>query len=224
MPSASSIDDQFKVGSSLLSKLEKRFIHFAVPKLPAWLCSHHLTLASLPISLGIIFFSYLGRFETNWLWVVNVLIFGQWLTDSLDGALGRYRKEGLIKWGYYMDHLFDYFFLCSILIGYSLQTNNEYPILQFFVLAICSGFMVNSFLAFGATQQFKLVHLGIGPTELRILFIIINTLIIAFGKTYIAPALPFVLAFCFIGLCVVVYHTQKELWQRDMEEKDKSLH
>ncbi len=216
------VEDKTKVGSSWLSRPEKVFIRWAVPKVPLWIRSHHLVLASLPISIGIVLFSFFARFETNWLWVVSFLIFLHWVTDSLDGAVGRSRKEGLVKWGYYMDHLFDYFSLCAILIGYSLLTHNEYPILQFFVLALCGGFMVNSFLAYGATQEFRMVHLGFGPTEMRLLFIFLNILIIIFGKTYIAPLLPYVLGLCFIGLCVVVYRTQDDLWKRDMAIKNLS--
>lgn len=223
MPTLHTFDDKTKIGSSWLSALEKRFIHFMTPKVPSWIRSTHLTLASLPISLGIVLFSYLARFETAWLWIVSLLIAAQWFTDSLDGSVGRYRKEGLVKWGYYMDHLLDYFFLCSILIGYAMLTNYQYPMLRFFVLALCGGYMVNSFLAFGATQEFRMVHLGLGPTELRLLFILINLSIIFFGKTHLISALPFVLGLCFFGLCIIVYRTQRDLWMRDMDEKRKPL-
>ena len=219
MPTLQTFDDTTKIGASWLSRVEKALIHHVTPKVPQWIHSTHLVLVSLPISLAIIFFSYLARHQTHWLWVVSLLIIVQWVTDSLDGAVGRYRKEGLVKWGYYMDHLFDYFFLCSVLIGYSLLTTNQHPVAQFFVLALCGGYMVNSFLVFGATQEFRMVHLGFGPTEMRLLFILLNTLIIIFGKTYIAPALPFALVLCFLGLCVIIYRTQKDLWMRDMEEK-----
>lgn len=222
MPLLQTFDDKTKIGSSWFSPFEKALIRWATPRLPPWIRSTHLVLVSLPISIGIIGFSYLAHFETQWLWAVSALIVAQWVTDSLDGAVGRYRKEGLVKWGYYMDHLFDYFFLCAILIGYTLLTRNEYPILQFFVLALCGGYMVNSFLAFGATQEFRMVHLGFGPTEMRLLFIVLNTLIIIFGKTYIAPLLPFALVLCFVGLCFIVYRTQKDLWQRDMADKQQA--
>ncbi len=120
--------------------------------------------------------------------MVNVFILIQWLTDSLDGALGRYRKEGLVKWGgYYMDHLL-VFFLCAILIGYSLLITYRYPVLEFLVLALCGGIMVTTFVVFGTTQEFRLVQLGFGPSEIRPLFIILNILILVFGKNLHRPS------------------------------------
>ncbi len=79
--------------------------------------------------------------------------------------------------------------------------------------------MVNSYLAFGATNEFKIAYLKIGPTEMRLLFIIINTLLIVFHKTYLVGFLPFVLLFASAGLGVAVYTTQKEIWAKDMEVK-----
>ena len=83
----------------------------------------------------------------------------------------------------------------------------------FFILAIFAGYMVNSFLSFAATNEFKIEYLKIGPTEIRILFIIINTLIIFFGKTYMAWALPYALVFSLIGLIYIVCNTQKYIWK-----------
>ena len=79
--------------------------------------------------------------------------------------------------------------------------------------------MVNSYLSFAVTNRFKFAYFGIGPTEIRIVFILINTLLILFGRTYLSSALPFVLAISFLGLCVVVYHTQKDIWAMDMKIK-----
>lgn len=80
--------------------------------------------------------------------------------------------------------------------------------------------MVNSFLSFAATNEFEISYLKIGPTEIRILFIIINTLYIFFGKTYLFFALPLSFALTVIGLIVVVYKTQKRLWEIDMKNKE----
>jgi phosphatidylglycerophosphate synthase len=147
------------------------------------------------------------------------MIFFQYITDLFDGAVGRYRNTGLVRWGYYMDHLLDYLFLCSVLIGYSFILPDRFKYLLFFILAIFGAFMVNSYLAFAVTNKFKIAYLKIGPTEIRILFIVINTLLIIFGKTYMGEVLPFILFLSLAGLCFVVYKTQKYIWKLDMANK-----
>jgi phosphatidylglycerophosphate synthase len=204
-----------KVDSSILTKPERKFIDWIVPKIPNRIRTYHLTLMTVPISICIIIFSYLAKDNINWLWLVSFMIFTQWLTDSLDGSLGKYQGEGLIRWGYYMDHFLDYIFLCAILIGYSFILPDNLKYLQFFVLAIFGAFMVNSYLAFAASNKFRIAHLGIGPTEIRIIFILINTMIILFGKTYIGASLPYILILSTIGLIIVTYRTQKEIWEMD---------
>ncbi len=206
-----------KEGQSILGPAESAFVRWVVPRIPKSIRSYHLTLATLPISALIIFFGYLAQDNDHWLWGVSFLIFAQWFTDSVDGALGKHRKEGLIKWGYYMDHFLDYVFLCSILIAYMLMLPDQNKWLHFFVLAMGGGFMVNSYLAFASTNRFRIVYYGIGPTEARILFIIINTLLIITGKTYLSGALPYALVVSFVGLCLVVYNTQKDIWTKDKE-------
>ena len=82
--------------------------------------------------------------------------------------------------------------------------------------------MVNAYLSFAATNKFKITYLKIGPTEIRLLFIIINTLLIFFGKTYLKWSLPYVLTFSLLSLVYVVYKTQKELWEIDMKNKNNN--
>lgn len=208
-----------KVGRSILYFAERRFIDWAAPRVPKSIETYHLTLLTIPISLGIVGFSYLAQFEIGWFWGVSILIALQWITDSLDGSVGRLRGTGLVKWGYYMDHFLDYIFLCSILIGYALLLPGDFLYFQFFLLAIFGSFMVNSYLAFAATNRFRIEHLGIGPTEIRLVFIGVNTALIIFGKTYLGWALPAILALSVLSLIVVVYRTQKEIWRIDMEAK-----
>jgi len=169
----------------------------------------------------IILFSFLARYWIHFLWVVSVSIFGQYITDLLDGEVGRRRNTGLIKWGYYMDHFLDYLFLCSILIGYGLMVEDHNKYLLFYILALFGAFMVNSFLSFAATGAFRISYMGIGPTEVRLIFIVVNTLIIFLADRFeIARVLPFVLVGAAFSLFVTVYQTQKQLWQIDMKQKN----
>lgn len=208
-----------KIGYSLLHRPEQRFIAWAVPRVPQCISSVHLTLASIPVSLLIIFFSYLARENNHWLWGVSVMIALQWLTDSLDGAVGRARKTGLIRWGYYMDHLLDYFFLASVLIGYMVLLPDNSKWIFFLIFALVTGFMMNSYLVMAASNKFRVTHLGIGPTEMRLVFIAINTLLVVFGRTHLAFVLPYVLGAAFLGFVFIVYREQREIWKIDMEHK-----
>lgn len=208
-----------KVGTSILGAPERKFIDWAVPKLPQWITSYRLTLTTILWSLGVLLFGYLSTFNMLWLIGTCVCIFLQWLTDSLDGSLGKARGEGLVKWGYYMDHFLDYIFLCSMLIGYSFLLPDQYDILLFLILGIFGAFMVNSFLDFAVTNQFKIYYLGIGPTEIRIIFIFVNIMFMIFGKTYLAFTMPTILGLSLLGLIYMVYHTQKDILAIDMAAK-----
>ncbi len=224
-----------KEWTSFLWNLEQKLVQKYTHKIPSWIETYHLTITTVIWSLGILLFCYLASYtgNMNWLWLTSLMIFLQYITDLFDGAVWRYRNTWLIKWWYYMDHFLDYIFLCSIVIGYvfiipkivfetsffgiPIQINYYYFMFYLFMLVV--GFMVSSYLSFAATNRFRISYLGIWPTEVRMVFIIINTFIILFGKTYMVWAMPYVLIFSFIWLLIVIYKTHKLLWEIDMEDK-----
>lgn len=209
-----------KSGTSVLSALERRVSRRVVPHVPRWLETYHLTLLTLVWCAGIVASGYLAAArDVRWLWGVSFMIALQYVTDHLDGKVGKYRNTGLVKWGFYMDHLLDYVFMCSVLAAYGLLVPEGARLHLFAVLAVFGGFMVNSFLAFAATSKFKICVLRLGPTEFRLALVTLNTLVILHGPRYVAKALPYVAAGALLCLCLVVYRTQKEIWRRDMELK-----
>src|ERR1044071_924411 len=160
-------------------------------------------------SLLIVFFSYLAARNIRWLWMVSLMIAFQWLTDHYDGKVGKYRNTGLVRWGYYMDHLLDYFFLCSVIIGYAfiLPERSRYQIL--IMLAIFSGYEVSTFLAFAATDRFKISYLRFGPTEFRLAIIIINALLAHYGTRQMINGLKYVNLGAAVGLALMIYRAHK---------------
>jgi archaetidylinositol phosphate synthase len=209
-----------KVGRWLLADGEEKLKQWLLPKVPKRVETYHLTLSTLIWCAMIILFSFLASYNIHFLWVVSLMIFMQYITDLLDGAVGRARNTGLVKWGYYMDHFLDYIFLCSILIGYGLMTEDHNKYMLFYILMLFGAFMVNSFLSFAATGNFRISYMGIGPTEMRLVFILVNTFIIFFHDRFnMSLLLPITLAGATFVLFLVVYQTQKKLWQVDMEAK-----
>ncbi|HEV2708292.1 MAG TPA: CDP-alcohol phosphatidyltransferase family protein [Pyrinomonadaceae bacterium] len=208
-----------KASASILSPLERRMARRVVPRIPAWLGTHHLTMLTLAWCALVVLFSRFAVADRRWLWAVSACIVLQYVTDFFDGKVGKYRDTGLVKWGFYMDHLLDYVFVCSIVAGYRMILPERAHPSLFLLLAVFGGFMVNSFLAFAATAEFKISHLKLGPTEFRIALIVNNALIVLFGTGYMTKALPFVAWGGLAGLCLLVYATQRLIWQRDMEAK-----
>ena len=208
-----------KTNTSFLTPLERRLAPVVLPRIPAWLETYHLTMLTLVWSGMIVFFSYLARTNRRWFWLVAVMIFFQWVTDHYDGKIGKFRNTGLVRWGYYMDHLLDYFFLCSILVGYAfvLPEKSRYQILL--TLAIFAGYEMSTFLAFAATDRLKISYLKFGPTEFRLALIVINGLLAEFGFRYLASGLKYVNLGGAIGLALVIYRTQSAIWRLDMENK-----
>jgi phosphatidylglycerophosphate synthase len=204
---------------TLLAKWERKFIDSNVSKFPHWLQGYHLTLMTLAWSAGLIVFGYLAKSNPAWLWLSSLVFILQWFTDCFDGALGKFRDTGIPKWGYYMDHLLDFVFMCAIFVGYSFLVEGPNKNFIYLLIPVFGIFMVSSFLSFGATGQFKITYLGAGPTEIRIAFIVLNCLLIFFGTAWIEKLLLFILILAVIFLCVVVYRTQAYIWKIDMQDK-----
>ena len=146
-----------------------------------------------------------------------------YFTDHFDGKLGKYRNTGLCKWGFYMDHLFDYGFLCSILIGYTLLIPEGAFFNMLLVLCVFSGFMFHTYLMLAATEEFKVSFSRFGPTEMRIGLIVCNALIVKFGVRPLKGALPYIALGGTVAIIVMAYQAQKKLWRIDMEAKNAKL-
>jgi phosphatidylglycerophosphate synthase len=208
-----------KTNNSFLSPLERRLAPLVIPRIPSWLETQHLTMLTLVWSLLILVFSALAARNLRWLWLVSLMIFLQWVTDHYDGKVGKYRNTGLVRWGYYMDHLLDYFFLCSILLGYAFILPERSRFQLLLMLALFAAFDFSTFLAFSATDKLKISYLKFGPTEFRLALIVVNALLIKFGTKHMIGGLKWVNAGAVVGLCVLIYTTQKRIWQLDMESR-----
>ena len=211
-----------KTNTSFLAPLERRLAPIVIPRIPRWIETQHLTMLTVLWSLLILLFSFLAARNIRWLWLVSLMIFLQWVTDHYDGKVGKYRNTGLVRWGYYMDHLLDYFFLCSILLGYAFILPERARFQLLLMLALFAAFDFSTFLAFAATDKLKISHLKFGPTEFRLALIIINALLIKFGTKQMIGGLKWVNAGAVVGLCALIYTTQKKIWQLDMNSRTQN--
>ncbi len=206
---------------TLLATYERKFIDSNVQRVPKWIEGYNLTLMTSPWTIGVILSGYLAaRFENlHWLWLSSLMQFLQWVTDCFDGAVGRFRDTGIPKWGFYMDHFLDFVFMSSVFISYSFLLEGTNKQIVYFMVPTFGAFMVNSFLAFGVTNEFKITYLWTGPTEIRIWFVVLNCCLIFFGTGWIEKILPVIFVGSLVFLCIVVFRSQKYIWNVDMANK-----
>ena len=161
-----------------------RFEAWALPRLAAALPERvmpdHLTALGLLASTGIAASYMLTNRSPLWLWVASGLLVVQWYGDSLDGTLARLRKTERPRYGFYLDHLTDAYSTLAIGLGLGFS---PYMLLSV-GLAITIAYLllsVNVYLETHVFGEFKLGHGVLGPTEARVLLIVLNTAIAVFG-------------------------------------------
>ena len=204
-----------KHGQSILGPLERRFIDRSVGLFPRWVRSWQLTLLTVAWSAGMIVAGWRAGHNKGWLWAMSVFVFLQWFTDSFDGTLGRTRGEGLVKWGFFMDHFLDTLFAGSVVIGYSFIAPTDMSFLFQLLLLVTCATMALSFLSFAATNQFQIAFFGIGPTEVRIGYIALNAIVYYAGNSIFWWGLPVVLAANVAVLVLLTWRTHSRLWAID---------
>lgn len=205
---------------SPLAAAEKRFVEAYVDRFPAWIKTQHLTLLTLLWSPAVVAAGWLAATRgRHWLWLSSACIAAQWFTDLFDGALGRRRNAGLRRWGFFMDHFLDYVFMACVTGHYAFLLAGPARIWALLFVPLYAGFEVNSWLEYGATGKFRITYNGLGPTEARLFFILVNTALVLFGTAWAARALPWFLLVQLGVLGLTVSRTQRRTWAMDMEEK-----
>lgn len=201
--------DKTKTNTSFLWKYEQKWIAWAVPKVPKFLNGRNLTWATSLWSAIILACGYFSIQNIYWVWGMSVSIVGQYITDSLDGAVGRYRGSGLINWGHYVDHLLDFVFLCAVIISYAFIFP-EHILLLMILLAIFGSHYASTFLIFSFSQKFQMATSGIGMNELKIGLLVLNTIIIFNGTGFVETMLMILSLLALLALFGVIYDGQKK--------------
>ncbi len=229
LPKSKEFAGHKKVLVHFLAPYEKKFIDAACAYIPPQIGTTHLTLMTILWSGGIVMAGCLARTDMRWLWLFSVCIFLQYVTDMLDGAVGRMRNTGLIKWGFYMDHFLDFIFLSAIIIGYSFLLPPSYMLWSLSAFVFSAGFMVHTLMDFAITNHFKISFSYFGVSEARLVLIIINVILIIFGKGLLIQVFPFFVGALFIGLSTAVYVAQKsyahiDATQQGVKEQLLTIH
>ncbi|NLZ25939.1 MAG: hypothetical protein GX884_00005, partial [Chloroflexi bacterium] len=165
----------------LLGPLERPALAFFAKHMPMWINSDMLTLFALfgAALIGVAYFlaGRAGDLRGNgYLFLVNLGLFIHWFGDSLDGTLARYRHHERPNYGYYTDHALDGLSSLMIFLGIGLSGIADFKVTMI-TLAAWLLAMMQVYLKTHATGVFEMTSIKIGPTEIRVLLAILNTII-----------------------------------------------
>jgi phosphatidylglycerophosphate synthase len=170
-----------RVNDILLGPLERPALRWLAAHTPAWVNPDVMTAVGV-FGAVLVFLSYwLTNYNKNFLWLASLGFVINWFGDSLDGTLARYRHIERPKYGFFVDHTVDSLNSVLIFLGLGLS-----PYVSFGVACLALiGYLLMSILVYVRTcimAEYKISFGGFGPTESRVIAMMVNTLIYFTGS------------------------------------------
>jgi archaetidylinositol phosphate synthase len=170
---------------SLTAEPERRLLLFLAARVPAAIGPDHLTVLGL-LAMFAAGVSY--ALSARWpvlLLAVDAALVLNWVGDSLDGTLARYRQRQRPRYGFYVDHIVDAFGALFVLLGMA-ASGWVAPWLALALLVAYLLLSVNIALAACSRGTFKISYGPFGGTELRILLAAANAAVWLWPQVVVA--------------------------------------
>ena len=200
------VDGQKRVNDILLGPLERPALKWLAAHMPQWVTPDMLTTIGVIASIFTFAGYALVPISKSFLWLASFGFVMNWFGDSLDGTLARYRHIERPRFGFFIDHAVDAVSIVLIFLGLGLS---GYVDLVVACLAAI-GYLMLAILVYlktYVTGVFEMTSAKIGPTEVRVLGILINTVVFFIGNPEISlPLLGMVSFFSIVvgGLAVLM--------------------
>ncbi len=214
------IKDHVRVNDILLGPLERPALQWLAAHLPAWATPDLMTFIGIVGALVIALGYGLSNFHPAFLWMATLGFFINWFGDSLDGTLARFRHIERPKYGFFIDHVSDVITEIIIILGLGLS-----PYIKFSVASLCCimyiAMSVLVYVRMNVMGEFKISYSKLGPTEVRVLAILLNIAMFFGGRysfsfmlgTTPASASPYDLFVIFITLLLVYFFADTSIKQ-----------
>lgn len=163
-----------RVQANIVARRERLVLDWLCERLPQWVTPDGLTLGGIAGAMTVFVGYWASTYDPSFLWLATLGLVLHWFGDSLDGSLARHRGCERPNYGYFLDHSVDALCNLIILVGLGLSSFVRMDVALF---VLCGYYMLCMyvFLHNHITGIFKLSFLALGPTELRLGLIAINT-------------------------------------------------
>jgi len=163
-----------RVNDILLGPLERAALKWLAVHLPIWVSPDICTAIGV-VGAVVIMLSYgLSRFNNNFLWLASLGFVINWFGDSLDGTLARYRHIERPIYGFFIDHVTDAVSQVMIFLGLGFTHYISFEVACLTLIA----YLLLSVLVYVRTcvvGEFRISYGKLGPTEIRVLAILLNS-------------------------------------------------
>jgi len=165
-----------RLQNSFTAGPERKALLWLAARMPPSVNSDHLTLLGC-LGMFLAGCSYvLARWNRWGLLLATLCLVLNWLGDSLDGTLARVRNRQRPRYGFYVDHMIDSFGALFLMGGLAASGYIDWRIAMGLLVAFLL-LSIESYLASYTLGIFRLSFAKFGPTEIRILLGIANTVL-----------------------------------------------
>ena len=179
-----------RVNDILLGPLERPALKWLADHLPAWVSPDICTTIGVMGAVVILVSYGLSRNSDNFLWLASLGFVINWFGDSLDGTLARYRHIERPIYGFYIDHMTDAVSQVMIFLGLGLTHYIKFEVACLTLIA----YLLLSVLVYVRTcvvGEFRISYGKLGPTEIRVLAILLNSVMYFAGRHSIVWTIGF---------------------------------
>jgi archaetidylinositol phosphate synthase len=168
-----------RLQNSFTAATERKALLWLARRMPPSINSDHLTLLGF-VAMFLAGCSYVLVRWTPWgLLLATLCLALNWFGDSLDGTLARVRNRQRPRYGFYVDHMIDSFGALFLMGGLAVSGYIDWRIAMGLLVAFLL-LSIESYLASYTLGIFRLSFAKFGPTEIRILLAIANTVLFFF--------------------------------------------
>jgi archaetidylinositol phosphate synthase len=165
-----------RLQNSFTAATERKALLWLAARLPPSINSDHLTLLGF-VAMFLAGCSYaLARWNPWGLLLATLCLALNWFGDSLDGTLARVKNRQRPRYGFYVDHMIDSFGALFLMAGLAASGYIDWRIATGMLVAFLL-LSIESYLASYTLGIFRMSFAKFGPTEIRILLAIANTVL-----------------------------------------------
>jgi archaetidylinositol phosphate synthase len=168
--------DAIRIQESITSGPERKVLCWLAARMPGAINSDHLTVLGFA-AMFLAGASYsIARWNRIGLLLATFFLVLNWFGDSLDGTLARVRNCQRPRYGFYVDHIIDSLGALFLMSGLALSTCVDWRIADAMLIAFLL-LSIETYLATYTLGTFRLSFALFGPTEIRILLALANTVL-----------------------------------------------